>query len=236
MYSGTRAVAEQLELEGPVACVDGSHIVEARSHRELCVHLIETAAAGALVGILDEFETVGFVFSGDVIHHDRRGADYLPYVSLWSERVLEHERVLDREHWSGEGADRVSAVVSLGSREQIQGARTAIELQLSARVQVATFEIRRTEFGGGWGLVARAAGVNKGTAIEWLAAHYGIPPAEVVAVGDWFNDVPMLRAAGRSFAMGQAPDAVKRAATDVLETDAWKGGGIAEAAERAGLL
>jgi hypothetical protein len=36
--------------------------------------------------------------------------------------------------------------------------------------------------------------------------------------------------------MRRAPDAVQRAATDVLATDAWKGGEIAEAAERAGLL
>ena len=39
-----------------------------------------------------------------------------------------------------------------------------------------------------------------------------------------------------AFAMGQAPDEVKAAATDVLKADVWSGGGLAEAAERAGLL
>jgi hypothetical protein len=46
----------------------------------------------------------------------------------------------------------------------------------------------------------------------------------------------MLRRAGRSFAMAQAPDAVKAAATEVLDADGWEGGGVAEAAHRAGLL
>jgi hypothetical protein len=55
-------------------------------------------------------------------------------------------------------------------------------------------------------------------------------------VGDWLNDLPMFQVAGRSFAMGQAPDAVKSAATDVLDATATTGGGIAEAARRAGLL
>jgi hydroxymethylpyrimidine pyrophosphatase-like HAD family hydrolase len=46
----------------------------------------------------------------------------------------------------------------------------------------------------------------------------GIDRAHLVAVGDGRNDLDMLRWAGsegRSFAMGQAPDDVKAAATDV---------------------
>jgi hydroxymethylpyrimidine pyrophosphatase-like HAD family hydrolase len=85
-------------------------------------------------------------------------------------------------------------------------------------------------------MVVRAARVDKGTAIDWLAAHYQITPEEIVVVGDWLNDVPMFRRAGRSFAMAQAPDDVKGAATDVLVADSKSGGGIAEAAERAGLI
>ncbi len=85
-------------------------------------------------------------------------------------------------------------------------------------------------------MVVRAAGVTKGTALEWIAEHYGVSPVETVAVGDWLNDIPMMQAAGRAFAMAQAPDNVKAAATDLLEADAWSGGGIAEAARRAKLL
>jgi len=39
--------------------------------------------------------------------------------------------------------------------------------------------------------------------------------------------------AGRSFAMGQSPPEVKKAATDVLERGIETGGGIAEAIEKA---
>jgi len=44
----------------------------------------------------------------------------------------------------------------------------------------------------------------------------------------------MLRRAGRSFAMAQAPQEVKAAATDILKASAQTGGGLAEAAQRAG--
>ena len=47
------------------------------------------------------------------------------------------------------------------------------------------------------------------------------------------NDIPMFEVAGRSFAMGQAPDEVKSRATDVVAETAETGGGVAAAIERA---
>jgi hypothetical protein len=51
----------------------------------------------------------------------------------------------------------------------------------------------------------------------------------VAAVGDWYNDLGMFAYAGRSFAMGQAPEAIHQAATDRLVATSVDGGGIAEA-------
>jgi hydroxymethylpyrimidine pyrophosphatase-like HAD family hydrolase len=98
-------------------------------------------------------------------------------------------------------------------------------------MQVAMFPFRRD--GEHWGMVARASGGTKGTALEWVSGHYGIDLSETVCVGDWLNDLPMMTCAGRSFAMGQAPAEVKAAATDVLETSIDTGGAIAEAIGRA---
>ena len=53
---------------------------------------------------------------------------------------------------------------------------------------------------------------TKWSALQWLLDRWGIRPDEVVAIGDDVNDLPMLRAAGLSFAMGNAPDAVKASA------------------------
>jgi hydroxymethylpyrimidine pyrophosphatase-like HAD family hydrolase len=232
MYSGTRAVAELLALDGPVACVDGSQIVEVSSHRALAMHPI--VAAAEVVTVLAEFELTSFVFSGDVIYHDALGAELLHYVSSWSQRVEQLALVLDRARWGDDPA--VAAVVSVGSEQQILGAHTVLTGALGHSVQATTFEISRPSLEGSWGMVIRAAGVDKGTAVEWLARHHGIETTEIVAVGDWLNDVPMLKAAGRSFAMAQAPERVRAVASDLLEADTWTGGGIAEAAERAGLL
>ncbi|MFH1381797.1 MAG: Cof-type HAD-IIB family hydrolase [Chloroflexota bacterium] len=58
-------------------------------------------------------------------------------------------------------------------------------------------------------------GVSKGNALEALAAHLGIPLAEVIAIGDGLNDVSLLDTAGLGIAMAGAPDALKAVADSV---------------------
>ena len=84
-----------------------------------------------------------------------------------------------------------------------------------------------------WAIMVRAAGGTKGTAVRWIAEHEGVSIDDTVCVGDWINDVPMFEVAGRSFAMGQAPDEVKRKATDVLVETSAEGGGVASAISEA---
>lgn len=59
---------------------------------------------------------------------------------------------------------------------------------------------------------AVARGVSKAGAVAFLAERLGIPPERVVAFGDGENDLPMVAGAGTGVAMGNAMDAVKRAA------------------------
>jgi hydroxymethylpyrimidine pyrophosphatase-like HAD family hydrolase len=86
---------------------------------------------------------------------------------------------------------------------------------------------------GSWATIVRAAGGTKGTALRWIAHHEGVALVDTVCVGDWINDIPMFEVAGRSFAMGQAPDEVKKKASHALEQSSEQGGGVAEAIERA---
>ncbi len=61
-----------------------------------------------------------------------------------------------------------------------------------------------------------AAGVTKASGLAEVAARHGIAAAEVVAIGDMPNDVPMLRWAGRSYAVGNAHPAAQAAADVVV--------------------
>ena len=234
MYSGTREIAEAMRILGPVACIDGSHIVDSTNHLELHSTPLSDVATQLLFETLARVRLAAFAFSGDRLFHDQRGAQYLDYVSTWTEHTQEVERLTDFDAWREPGA-ALAALVALGTPDQIRRAEQFIKSN-DQHLQCVMFEVGRPGYSGTWGLVVRASGVDKGTAIDWVARHHGVTAAEVVAVGDWLNDIPMLRRAGRSFAMAQAPNVVKAAATDVLKANHTSGGGLAEAALRAGLL
>lgn len=50
------------------------------------------------------------------------------------------------------------------------------------------------------------AGLSKAGAVRFLCEHWGVDPADALAFGDNYNDVPMLEVAGHSYLMGNAPD------------------------------
>jgi Cof subfamily protein (haloacid dehalogenase superfamily) len=73
-------------------------------------------------------------------------------------------------------------------------------------------------------------GVDKGSALRFVAARLGVPIEQTAAIGDSWNDAPLLSAAGFGIAMGSAPAELRTVADAVvsdLEHD-----GVAEAIER----
>lgn len=48
--------------------------------------------------------------------------------------------------------------------------------------------------------------------VRYLAARYGLQPAEIATIGDMPNDVLMFAYSGLSIAMGNSDPQVKRAA------------------------
>jgi len=71
---------------------------------------------------------------------------------------------------------------------------------------------------------------NKARALQLVAEHYGIDQADVLAIGDSYNDIAMLNWAGTGVAVGNAPQAVKAAADYVTNSN--DEDGVAEALEK----
>ena len=55
-------------------------------------------------------------------------------------------------------------------------------------------------------------GVDKGSAVAWLAQHFNIPQEDVLAAGDQENDLAMIKWAGVGVAMGNATPPVQKVA------------------------
>ncbi|GAA4679681.1 HAD family hydrolase [Frondihabitans cladoniiphilus] len=89
---------------------------------------------------------------------------------------------------------------------------------------VETMGLHKVSYNVGWTAWLDIApfGVTKATALERVRTWLGIPESRVMAVGDGRNDIDMLTwasRAGRGVAMGQAPDDVLEAASEVTGAD-----------------
>ncbi|WP_409343353.1 Cof-type HAD-IIB family hydrolase [Paenibacillus sp. MBLB4367] len=56
---------------------------------------------------------------------------------------------------------------------------------------------------------------SKTNGLRKVLESYGIDPSEIIAIGDFYNDLDMIEYAGLGVAMGNAPDDVKEKANDV---------------------
>ena len=74
-------------------------------------------------------------------------------------------------------------------------------------------------------------GINKGSALRYLAGHYGIPIGNTISAGDAENDLTMIVAAGIGCAMKNGEDSLKKAADYITEHDN-NHGGVAEILNR----
>lgn len=94
----------------------------------------------------------------------------------------------------------------MGTREEMLAVEKLLQAALPGRI---TTHVLRSPRYRGFMCELAPAGVTKWSAIRRLAAEWGIADAEICAVGDDVNDIPMIRAAGLGVAMGNAvPEAL----------------------------
>lgn len=85
-----------------------------------------------------------------------------------------------------------------------------------------------TSFSSGRYLELNHVGVDKGSGLQHLADYLGIDIKDTIAIGDNFNDMAMLKAAGLSIAVANAADEIKEICDYVTKADNNEGA-VAEA-------
>lgn len=183
---------------------------------------------------------------GGVLEHLRQHAPPLVYIDTYhdgtdilSERIdamhaFQREYVDDTSEFlqivddlgkrDGEGVIMISTMADEPTLEQLR--EGALE-RFGARVQ--THSIINKNYQGSI-LEFLSPDAGKWTALERLAASWGIGPSEIAAVGDDTNDAEMIREAGLGIAMGNAGEHVQAVADTVVNSNAE--GGAIQAIER----
>jgi hypothetical protein len=226
LTTGALPTARALGLEVPLICADGGLLIDCATGAALERRSIATAHARAALSVMESHGLVPFVFSADAIHCDGAGERYRAVVDTWSQQIMVHDDLGSAEAW--QGPEGVAVTAGVGPREAVERASGALQRDHGEALDTVHFAM------GGvtrWAVRSLPRGCDKGEMLARLAGRLDIPRARVAAVGDWFNDLGMFAYAGRSFAMGQAPEVVHQAATDRMRATSATGGGIAEAIE-----
>jgi HAD superfamily hydrolase (TIGR01484 family) len=111
---------------------------------------------------------------------------------------------------------------TLGTRAQMLDFQSMLRARFEGRVR--TFVQRSPRYRGTMCEVLRAD-ASKWSAVLHLADLWNVSAAEICAVGDDMNDIPMIAGAGLGVAMGHAPPEVQAAAR--LVTGSFDDDGVA---------
>lgn len=89
------------------------------------------------------------------------------------------------------------------------------------RIRKLLFQINGIEISQSWynNLEVMSEGISKGDALKQVAELYGVGSKNILAIGDHFNDISMIRQAGYGVAMGNAEDEVKAASIYVTDSN-----------------
>lgn len=97
----------------------------------------------------------------------------------------------------------VSKVIAVSEGPIDHGVLDVARAHFEGRAEVTISHPRFLEF--------LRPGVSKGAAVAWLARRADVPLANVLAIGDQFNDLEMIAAVGHGAAMPHAPQPVRAA-------------------------
>jgi Cof subfamily protein (haloacid dehalogenase superfamily) len=111
-------------------------------------------------------------------------------------------------------ADLAKAVKIVGVSDDLQRVATCEKIAQSALGETASAARSQPYY-----LDVTHPQANKGTVITSLSRRLGIPPGEIVTIGDMPNDVLMFQNSGFSIAMGNASDEVKAQASAVSDSN-----------------
>ncbi|MBR2179334.1 MAG: HAD family phosphatase [Selenomonadaceae bacterium] len=113
-----------------------------------------------------------------------------------------------------------------GLRQYTENVPKLLTISSSAEETAERIKVLKAEFGDRINAIRSNAEyteitrpeVSKAAAVKILAEKWNIDNSEVMVIGDSYNDLPMLKAAGHSVAMGNAPDDVKAVCEFVTDT------------------
>ncbi|HLX14021.1 MAG TPA: Cof-type HAD-IIB family hydrolase [Bradyrhizobium sp.] len=206
---GMRFLIEPLRIALPFGAFNGSCIVDPQLN-PIEQHLIPPPATRRCVDLLAEFGADIWLFTNELwLARDEGG----PYVALEKQAIRADPTIVaDFTPYLTSACKIVGASADPALLQRCEAAmQKAMGMQATA-VRSQSYYLDITP-----------PGRNKGTFVQAMARRLGISTDAIATIGDMQNDLSMFRTSGISFAMGNAADDIKEAATHITASNEEEG-------------
>lgn len=197
LFGDALPYAKRLGLTLPLILNHGA-LLQTLAGEVLASWQIDSTSAQALVAIARQTGCACQLYS--------KGQLYLEKLAPWNKEYLKYsftspKLIPDLTAVAAHGPEQIDF---LGEPEELKQVRQIIEKELGAAIQPTSSYHHLLEI--------LPPKVSKGRALEYLSNYLQIPLSHTVAVGDGYNDLEMILAAGLGVAMGNAPQEVRHQA------------------------
>ena len=217
MFAAARPFARALAIEGPIVCYQGAAIFDVASGATLRQIPVRPDVARDTLAWAADHGVHAQCYADDTLYVDQ--------IARFSKRYTDLARVepVLVPSLRAAFAERPTVkVVLVDDPERASQHLIALHALLGERAYITRSHVDFVE--------VIDPSVNKGEALALIARRYDVPLDETLAIGDAWNDVPLLDAAAVGVAMGSGPPELLEHADHVVADVAHDG--VAEALER----
>src|SRR5665213_911914 len=217
MFAAAKPYAQSLGITGPLVCYQGAAIFEASTGAVLRETPVHQDVTRQVLAWAEEHHVHAQCYSADSL--------YVQQINRFSKRYTDLAKVEPvvvpslQEAFRDRPSTKIVLVDDPGPSAEHLAALTPL---LGDRAYLTRSHVDFVE--------VLSPAVNKGEALAFVAQRYGATLAETMAIGDAWNDVPLIAAAGIGVAMGSGPPELFARADAVVGDVAHDG--VAEAIER----
>ena len=219
---GMFPIAQELNLgANPIACYNGALIVEGNKehYQTLIEHGLSKADVKKIVALIKKqfpHISINFYSGGDWIVEEID-----QWVQIEADITKESPDIRNFDTLLTDDSIPIHKLLLIANAQAIQEFFTYLK---RVDFEDASFYLSKDNY-----LEVTSQSVSKENALLEIAKYYDISLSQTMAIGDNYNDIPMLKLAGLGVAMANAPQAVKNEAD--IETVSNNDNGVSKVIE-----
>lgn len=214
VMSSIRFANKTLGVDNPMIANNGA-LIKLDSKKTLSEHPLEEDHIKELIKFCDEHKFIYHFYDEDTFYSNRLDEDRLKHLKISSDYGLNYQcniSITEDPYKDLKEKGKPAYKILIGClNSHPYGEAKAVDI-----IKKAFLDKLYVTSSGPGAIEIMEPNVNKWEGIKILSDHLGIKNNEIAAIGDSYNDLPMVENAHLGFAMGNGNEDIKKVATYVV--------------------